>query len=87
VEVVTTVTESVKSQGKFDPKALSSELAATEITLIYQAIKDGSTSVRDINEKIGLDLERISYLLADLEKTNKVGFTGMEDSKPVFAVL
>jgi predicted transcriptional regulator len=134
VEVVTTVTESVKSQGKFDPKALSSELAATEITLagetlrwmvgkevkittdgdvygrkwdtetyesildavlereyqknlIYQAIKDGSTSVRDINEKIGLDLKRISYLLADLEKTNKVEFTGMEDSKPVFAVL
>ena len=134
VEVVTEVTESVKTQGKFDPKALNFELAAAEMTLsgetlrwmvgkevkltthgdvygrkwdtesfetvldavlereyqknlIYQAIKDGSTSVRDINEKIGLDLERISYLLADLEKTNMVEFTGMKDSKPVFAVL
>ena len=134
MEVVTTVTESVKTQGKFDSDAFASELAAAEKTLagetlrwmvgkelkittggdvygrqwdvdsyetildsvlereyqknlIYQAIKDGSTSVRDINEKIGLDLKRISYLLADLEKTNKVEFTGMEDSKPVFAVL
>jgi F420-non-reducing hydrogenase iron-sulfur subunit len=134
VEVVTTVTESVKAQGKFDPEALNSELAAAHMTLsgetlrwmvgkevkitsqgdvygrkwdpesfetildavlereyqknlIYQAIKDGSTSVRDINEKIGLDLKRISYLLADLEKTNKVEFTGMKDSKPVFSVL
>jgi predicted Rossmann fold nucleotide-binding protein DprA/Smf involved in DNA uptake len=134
VEVVNTVTESVKTQGKFDPKALSFELAAAEMTLagetlrwmvgkevkittdgdvygrkwdaatfesvldavlereyqknlIYQAVKDGRTSVRDINEKIGLDLKRISYLLADLEKTNKVEFTGMKDSKPVFAAL
>jgi len=134
VEVVTTVTESVKTLGKFDPKTFGFELAAAEMTLagetlrwmvgkevkittdgdvygrkwdtvtfesildavlereyqknlIYQAIKDGSTSVRDINEKIGLDLKRISYLLADLEKTNKVEFTGMKDSKPVFAAL
>ncbi len=134
VEVVNTVTESVKTQGKFDPKALSFELAAAEMTLagetlrwmvgkevkittdgdvygrkwdtetyesvldavlereyqknlIYQAVKDGRTSVRDINEKIGLDLKRISYLLADLEKTNKVEFTGMKESKPVFAAL
>jgi coenzyme F420-reducing hydrogenase alpha subunit len=134
VEVVTKVTESVKAEGKFDPKAFGIELAAAEMTLagetlrwmvgkevkittdgdvygrkwdaesfetildavlereyqknlIYQAIKDGSTSVRDINEKIGLDLKRISYLLADLEKTNKVEFTGMKDRIPVFAVL
>ena len=134
VEVVTMVTESVKAQGKFDPKAFSFELAAAEMTLagetlrwmvgkevkittdgdvygrkwdtksfetildavlereyqknlIYQAVKEGYTSVRDINEKIGLDLERISYLLADLEKTNKVEFTGMNDRIPVFAVL
>ena len=134
VEVVTTVTESVKAEGQFDSKALSSELAAAEMTLagetlrwmvgkevkitkdgdvygrkwdketfesildavlereyqknlIYQAVKDGSTSVRDINEKIGLDLTLISYLLADLEKTNMVEFTGMKDSKPVFAAL
>jgi predicted transcriptional regulator len=134
VEVVTSVNESVKAQGKFDPKAFSFELAAAEMTLagetlrwmvgkevkittdgdvygrkwdtksfetildavlereyqknlIYQAIKNGSTSVRDIHEKIGLDLKRISYLLADLEKTNKVEFKEMRDSKPVFAVL
>jgi len=55
--------------------------------LIYQAVKEGSTSVRDISEKIGLELGRISYLLADLEKTNKVEFTGMKDRIPVFAVL
>jgi len=134
VEVANTVNESVKAQGKFDPKAFSFELAAAEMTLagetlrwmvgkevkittdgdvygrkwdtesfetilnavlereyqknlIYQAVKDGYTSVRDINQKIGLDLKRISYLLADLEKTNKVEFTGMKDRIPVFAVL
>jgi len=134
VEVVTAVNESVKAQGKFDPKAFSFELAAAEMTLagetlrwmvgkevkitthgdvygrkwdtesfetilnavlereyqknlIYRAVKEGYTSVRDINKKIGLDLKRISYLLADLEKTNKVEFTGMKDRIPVFAVL
>ena len=55
--------------------------------LIYQAVKDGYASVRDISEKIGLELKRVSYLLADLEKTNKVEFKGMEDRIPVFAVL
>ena len=54
---------------------------------IYLAIKEGCTSVRDINKKIGLDLQRISYLLADMEKTNTVEFTAMEDRKPVFAAL
>jgi hypothetical protein len=55
--------------------------------LIMLAIKKGFTSVRDISAEIGIDLLRISYLLADLEKTNKVEFTGMQDHKPVFAVL
>ena len=55
--------------------------------LIYKAVKEGHTSVRDIRNKIGLDLKRISNLLADLEKTNKVEFTGMKDRIPVFAVL
>jgi len=106
VEVVTTGTESVKSQGKFDSDAFASELAAAEKTLagetlrwmvgkeikitadgdvygrqwdvdsyetildsvlereyeknlIYQAVKEGHTSVRDISKKIGLELERI----------------------------
>jgi len=134
VEVATKITESVKTQGKFDPDKFAAELAAAEETLagetlrwmvgkevkittggdvygrqwdvdsyetildsmlereyhknlIYQAVKEGHTSVRDISEKIGLELGRISYLLADLEKTNKVEFKGMEDRIPVFAVL
>jgi hypothetical protein len=55
--------------------------------LIYLAVKQGCPSVRDISMRIGLDLKRVSYLLADLEKTNRVEFQGMEDGKPVFAVL
>jgi hypothetical protein len=55
--------------------------------LILEAVKEGYTAPRDIREKIGLDLQRISYLLADLEKTNRVEFKGMEASKPVFAAL
>ena len=55
--------------------------------LIYCAVSEGFTSVREIGKKIGLDLKRISYLLADLEKTNMVAFQGMEDKIPVFAAL
>jgi F420-non-reducing hydrogenase iron-sulfur subunit len=134
VEVVTNVTESIKSQWEFYPNAFTSELAAAEMTLsgetlrwmvgkevtittkgdvygrkwdiesyesildfvlereyqknlIYQTVKEGYTSVRDISKKIGLDLKRISYLMADLEKTNRVEFAGMKDSIPVFAAL
>ena len=134
VEVVTTATESVKAQGKFDPKAFSFELAAAEMTLagetlrwmvgkevkittkgdvfgrqwdkdrfesildaslereyqknlILQAVKQGHTSVRDIHKKIGLDLKRISYLLADMENRNMVEFLGMKTCRPIFAAL
>ena len=55
--------------------------------MILQAVNDGHTSVRDIHKKIGLDLKRISYLLADMENTNMVEFVGMKESKPVFQVL
>ena len=58
-----------------------------QMNLIFQAIKRGCKSVRDISSKIGLDLIRVSYLLADMEKRSIVEFTGMEDRKPVFAVL
>jgi len=57
------------------------------INLIYQAIKEGCTSVRDISKIVGLELKTVSYLLADLEKTNRVEFKCMEDRKPVFAAL
>ncbi len=55
--------------------------------LIYLAIKQGGTNVRVISEKTGLEILRISYLLADMERISMVEFTGMEDSKPVFAAL
>ena len=55
--------------------------------LIYLAIREGATSVREVSAKIDVDLLRVSYLLADLERTNRVEFTGMQESKPVFAAL
>ena len=134
MEIATSVTTSIKGQGKFDPKALAFELDAAEMTLdgdivrwmvgkeltitsegdiygrkwdveryesilnsvmereyhknlIFLAIKEGFTSVEDINDKIGLDLKLISHLLADLEKTGMVKFTGMEDRIPAFVAL
>jgi len=55
--------------------------------LIYLAIEQGNPSVRQISQRTGLALQLVSYLLADLEKTNRVAFKAMEDSKPVFSVL
>ena len=55
--------------------------------LIYLAVKEGCVSVREISERTGLDLKRVSYLLADLEKVSRVAFAGMKESKPVFAAL
>ena len=55
--------------------------------LIYAAIKSGNRSVREISHSTGLALRRVSYLLADLEKTNRVAFEVMEDCKPVFSAL
>lgn len=55
--------------------------------LIYTALSEGCESVREISGKTGLDLKRVSYLLADLEKTGQVAFSGMKESKPRFAVV
>jgi len=55
--------------------------------LICIAIERGHESVRKISAQTGLELKKISYLLADLEKTNRVAFNRMEDHKPVFAVI
>jgi hypothetical protein len=55
--------------------------------LIILAMKDGDTSVREISKKTGLEVLRISYLLADLERVGRVEFTGMTDSMPAFAAL
>ena len=134
VEVATTVTESIRRQGKLDVDACRLQLDAAERTLagetlrwmvgkeykiitkgdvygrpwdqnsyesvlnqtlereyhknlILSAIQAGASSPRTIAEKIGLDLKWISYLLADMERTNMVEFKGMEDRKPVFAAL
>jgi len=58
-----------------------------EKNLIYLAVKQNHTSVREISEFTGLDLLRISYLMSDMEKKQKIEFTGMKDRKPVFAAL
>ena len=55
--------------------------------LIYQAIKSGHSSVRGVSGRIGLELQRVSHLLADMEKTGMVEFKGMEDHKPVFEAV
>jgi F420-non-reducing hydrogenase iron-sulfur subunit len=55
--------------------------------LIYQAIKAGYTSVRDICKEVGLELKVASCLMADLEKAKMVEFKCMEDHKPVFTAL
>lgn len=76
----------------WDVESFEKTLMATlereyEKNLILSAIKDGAPNPRAIREKAGLALGRISYLLADLEKTGIVAFQGMEDKKPVFAAL
>jgi hypothetical protein len=55
--------------------------------LIRQAIIAGFTSVRAISQRIGLELKRISYLLADMEKTNMIEFKGHTECVPVFGAL
>ncbi len=59
--------------------------------LILIAIKDGASNVRAISTtigvKIGLPLQTISYLLADLEKTGVAEFRGMHDGIPEFVAL
>ncbi len=77
---------------KWDEKTYESILDSTlkreyEKNLIYQAIKSGSVDPRDISEKTGLYVGRVSYLLADMEKTSMVEFKGMNDKVPEFATL
>jgi len=55
--------------------------------LIRQAIIADFTSVRAISQRIGLGLKRISYLLADMEKTNMIEFKGHTECVPVFGAL
>jgi len=56
-------------------------------SLIYLAIKSGITSVRPVADQTGIEVLRVSYLLADLEQQKLVEFKGMEESIPVFAAL
>ena len=55
--------------------------------LIILAMKEGCASVREIGERTGLPVLRISYLLADLERTGRAEFRGMTDSIAAFAAL
>ena len=55
--------------------------------LIILAMKDGLSSVREISEKTGIAVLRISYLLADLERVGRAEFRGMTDSTASFAAL
>jgi hypothetical protein len=55
--------------------------------LIILAMKEGFTSVREISKRTGLAVLRISYLLADLERTGRAEFKGMTDSTAAFAAL
>lgn len=55
--------------------------------LIILAMKDGGSSVREISKKTGIAVLRISYLLADLERTGRAEFRGMTDSTAAFAAL
>ena len=56
-------------------------------SLIYLAIKSGTTAVRAVAEQTGIEVLRVSYLLADLEQKKLVEFKGMEESIPVFVAL
>lgn len=53
--------------------------------LICIALREGSTSVRDISKRTGIENKTISYLISDLEKTNQVEFKGHQDGIPEFA--
>jgi len=130
-EIANEITESIRSQGDFDPKTFSLELDAAEMTaksetlrwlvgkevslttkgdvygrkweanqfkkilsaalereyqknLICIALKEGSTSVRDISERTGIENKKISYLISDLEKNNQVIFKGHSEGIPEF---
>jgi hypothetical protein len=53
--------------------------------LILQTIRHGCSSPREIHAQIGLPLQRISFLLADMEKKGRIQFKGMQACKPIFA--
>ncbi len=55
--------------------------------LILAAIKEGLTAPRTIDAETGIGIQRISYLLADMEKNGMVEFRQMEERIPVFAAL
>ena len=62
-------------------------LTEYEKNLIYAALNKGAGSVRDLAAKTGLDLPRISFLLAQMEKGGQVELKTFEDNKPQFAVI
>jgi hypothetical protein len=76
----------------WDPERFESILdsiagAELEKNLIYVALQQGCASVRDVASKTGMDMPRISFLMADMERTGLIEFKGMTDHKPQFAAV
>ena len=58
-----------------------------EKNMIYVALRRGCKSVRDVGSMTGMELSRISFLMADLERTGAIQFTGMKHHKPEFEAV
>jgi len=70
-------------------ESIVDSIAGSELekSLIYVALQQGCTSVREVATKTGMDMARISFLMADMERTGMIEFKGMTDHKPQFAAV
>jgi F420-non-reducing hydrogenase iron-sulfur subunit len=70
-------------------EAILDSIAGAELekNLIYEALSRGCTSVRDVASMTGMELARISFVMADMERTGTIEFKGMVDHKPQFAAV
>ncbi len=74
-------------QDRFEATLDSIAQAELEKNLIYEALNQGCTSVREVASLTGMKLARISFVMADMERTGMIEFKGMEDHKPQFAAV
>ncbi len=58
-----------------------------EKNMIYVALRRGCKSVREVGAMTGMELSRISFLLADMERIGAIQFTGMVNHKPQFEAV
>ncbi len=70
-------------------EAILDSVAGAELEkhLIYEALNRGCTSVREVASMTGMELPRISFVMADMERTGMIEFRGMENHKPQFAAV